>query len=287
MKHNRVAHASVWHVATKFAAVKFSERGMSNHFFSDSRDPSYVGSATCPECPTKGCRGKPRWLNPWESRSEVVQGLCGVNTSPTLLDLVWVWSQQDYLKLLLTVSARAVSPVTLLGGKADMKMKEWNEAALERFSTKIVKLVEKTVEILEFIGENFCIRFVKQSDKICLYSFQLWEYLEASFNSVDFVWWQFDTWWNYLFFQPLRLFLLVLSSTKMGQCRKIWLYSQLVQLMTTNDFQYFYTPTFRIFCPIMYTQGSFLTTRPFKKMKIYFDLCSIWIKKYLQKTFMK
>jgi len=40
---------------------------------------------------------------PKENGSEVIQGLGGVNTSPTLLALVLVWSQQNYLKLLLSV----------------------------------------------------------------------------------------------------------------------------------------------------------------------------------------
>jgi len=36
-------------------------------------------------------------------RPDVVQGLGRVTASPTLLDPVLVWSQQNYLKLLLTV----------------------------------------------------------------------------------------------------------------------------------------------------------------------------------------
>jgi len=43
---------TLWHFATMFAAVKSAKPWMSNHF-SGSRDPSYVGSAMCPECPTK------------------------------------------------------------------------------------------------------------------------------------------------------------------------------------------------------------------------------------------
>jgi len=34
----------------------------------------------------------------------VVQGLGGVTASPTLLDPILVWSQQNHLKLLLTVT---------------------------------------------------------------------------------------------------------------------------------------------------------------------------------------
>jgi len=70
---------------------------------SESRGPSYVGSSMCPECPTKDWRGTSCWLSPRESGPEVVQGPGGVTTSPTLLGPVLVWSQQSYLKSLLTV----------------------------------------------------------------------------------------------------------------------------------------------------------------------------------------
>jgi len=49
-------------------------------------------------------------LNPWESVPEVVQGPGRVTTSPTLLDLGLMWSQQNYLKLLLTVGYRVTPP---------------------------------------------------------------------------------------------------------------------------------------------------------------------------------
>jgi len=68
-----------------------------------SREPSYVGSAMCPEYPMKNWRGKFFWRDPRESGPDVVQGTGGVTTSPTLLGPVLVWSQQSYLKLLLTV----------------------------------------------------------------------------------------------------------------------------------------------------------------------------------------
>jgi len=76
---------------------------MSNHFSFQLRDHRYVSSAMCPECSTKDWWGKFSWLKPRESGAEVIQGLGGMTTSPTLLGLVLVWSQQDYLKLLLTV----------------------------------------------------------------------------------------------------------------------------------------------------------------------------------------
>ena len=53
--------------------------------------------------PMKDWRGKSSWLNPQKSGSDVIQGLGGMNTSPTLLGLVLVWSQHNYLKLLLIV----------------------------------------------------------------------------------------------------------------------------------------------------------------------------------------
>ena len=53
--------------------------------------------------PTKDWRGKSCWLNQPESGPEVLRVPGGVTTSPTLLDPVLVWSQQKYVKLLLTV----------------------------------------------------------------------------------------------------------------------------------------------------------------------------------------
>jgi len=93
----------VWHFATKCAAVKFAVRWMLNHF-SSLREYNYISSARYPECPTEDWWGKPCWLNPWQSDPDVVQGLGGVTASPTLLDSILVWSEQNYLKLLLTVS---------------------------------------------------------------------------------------------------------------------------------------------------------------------------------------
>ena len=95
--------STVWHFATKCAAVKFAETWMWNHFSSELRKYRYTGSAMCPECPTKDWRSKTSWLNTQKSGSEVIQGLGGATTSPTLLGPVMVWSQQNYLKYLLTV----------------------------------------------------------------------------------------------------------------------------------------------------------------------------------------
>jgi len=74
---------TVWHFATKCAAVKFVNPWMSSHFSSESRDPSYVGSSMRPECPRKDSRGKSCWLHPRESDQEVVQRPAEVT------DLTW------------------------------------------------------------------------------------------------------------------------------------------------------------------------------------------------------
>ena len=92
----------MWHFATNCAVVKFAEHRMSKHF-SELREHNHVSSAMYPQCPTKDWWGKCCWLNPRESHPNVVQGPGGVTSSPTLLGPVLVWSQQNYLKLLLIV----------------------------------------------------------------------------------------------------------------------------------------------------------------------------------------
>ena len=62
---------------------------------------NHVSSVKYPECPTKDWWGKSCWLNPWESDPNVIQGPGGVTLSPTLLGPIFVWRQQNYLKLLL------------------------------------------------------------------------------------------------------------------------------------------------------------------------------------------
>ena len=118
--------STVLYFVTKCVAVKFAEPWMSNHF-SESRDHSYVVSATCPECATKNWRGK-RWLNLRESGPDV-QRLGWMTTSPTLLGHVLVWRQQNYLKLQLTVryseSSWYCCPTILPTGKTGMELNEW------------------------------------------------------------------------------------------------------------------------------------------------------------------
>jgi len=48
-------------------------------------------------------QGKPCLLNPLGSDLDVVQGLGGVTASQNLLGPVFLWKQQNYLNLLLTV----------------------------------------------------------------------------------------------------------------------------------------------------------------------------------------
>jgi len=55
---------------TKSTGVNTVKPEMSS-LFSKSRDPSYVCSAMCSECPRKAWRGKTCWLHPRESGPEV------------------------------------------------------------------------------------------------------------------------------------------------------------------------------------------------------------------------
>jgi len=61
-----------------------------------------IGSAMCPESPRKNWRDKSCWLHRRESSREV-QGPGGVTTSPTLLGSVLVWTEGNFLRLLLIV----------------------------------------------------------------------------------------------------------------------------------------------------------------------------------------
>ena len=135
---------TVRHFTITCAAVKFSEPWMLNHF-SELTDHSYVASVMRPECPAKDWRCEFCWLNTRESGPEIVQGLVGVTTSPTLLGPVLLWSQQNYLKLLLTVryskSPYDCCPATLPRGKAGMKMNEMNNIFLIQFIHRCLKVL--------------------------------------------------------------------------------------------------------------------------------------------------
>jgi len=58
------AKISVLHFATKLAAVKLEKPWMLSHF-SESKYPSYVGSAMCPYCPTEDWQGKSGGYRGW------------------------------------------------------------------------------------------------------------------------------------------------------------------------------------------------------------------------------
>jgi len=93
---------TVWHFATNWAAVKFAKLSLSNRF-SESRDPSDVGSATCAKCPVKDWQGKSCWLHPREttkrSSKDQMERMylrpCSVSSwcwaSRNIWDCCWPW----------------------------------------------------------------------------------------------------------------------------------------------------------------------------------------------------
>jgi len=115
----------VWHFVTKSAGLKSVNPGMSSHF-SESRDPSYVSLAMCPECPRKYVELSPSSysLHPQESDLKFVQGPGGVTASPTLvpswcgartiLNCCWSWG--------ISSPPKAAVPTTLPKGKAGTQM---------------------------------------------------------------------------------------------------------------------------------------------------------------------
>jgi len=98
---------------------------------------------------------------PTESDPEVVQSLGGVTASPNLLGPVLVWSQQNYLKLLLTVRYSKLSygccSATLPRWKAGMKMKKMNDIYVQ-FIHRCLKVyswrVNKFYKRQELINTN-------------------------------------------------------------------------------------------------------------------------------------
>ena len=121
---------SVWQFVTRSAGLKSVKPGMSNHF-SESRDPSYVSSAMCPECPGKDWRSKSFRLQstPTGKRSKLCprkrwrdyisdfawSSWCG--DSRTIWDCCWSWG--------ISAPPRASALATLPKGKPGTKMKEW------------------------------------------------------------------------------------------------------------------------------------------------------------------
>ena len=89
---------TVWNFATKRATVKFMKPWMSSHFSSASKNPSYVGP-----CVQNGPRKIDEARPAGYTHGKVVQRTRWHDYIPTLLGSVLVWSQQNYLRLLLTV----------------------------------------------------------------------------------------------------------------------------------------------------------------------------------------
>jgi len=79
---------AVWHFSTKRAAMKFVKPRYTAT--SPNRDLSYVGSAVCPEWPTKDWRGKFLLATPTRKQPYFVQQLGGLTTSSTLFSPVCV-----------------------------------------------------------------------------------------------------------------------------------------------------------------------------------------------------
>jgi len=76
---------------------------MRSHF-SQSRDLNYDDSDSwLAESTKKDWRCKSCWLHPWECGPEVVLGLGGVTTSPTLFGPFLAWCQRSYERLLKTM----------------------------------------------------------------------------------------------------------------------------------------------------------------------------------------
>ena len=93
---------TVCQFTTNCAAVKFAKPWISSHFF-ETRDPSYVGSAMCPECPTKDWQGKSCWLHPGKAAQRSSKDQVELLHRLPCLFPVSVRSQRNYLRLLLTI----------------------------------------------------------------------------------------------------------------------------------------------------------------------------------------
>ena len=116
---------SVWHFMTRSTGLKSIKLGMSSHFF-ESRDPSNVGSAMCPEFRRKDKRGTTCWLHPRESGPEVVRGSGGLATSAALLCPVLVWTQGNWNCLIVRrIRSSHCCPRDTAKGKKGGKMSEW------------------------------------------------------------------------------------------------------------------------------------------------------------------
>ena len=128
-RHTPCPAFTVWHFATKYAALKFAKPWMSNHF-SEPRDPRYIVSAMCPESHSKDWRGKSCWLNHGKAaKSSPKDQVEWWHLRPCLVPF-WCWASTtiwDYCWSLGTSSLpRAAAPGTLPRGKVGRKMNDKN-----------------------------------------------------------------------------------------------------------------------------------------------------------------
>ena len=125
---------SVWHFVTKITGLTSVKPGMSCHF-PESSDPIYSMLVRPCVQNVPGKNGEPSpsgySLHPRESGPKFAQGPGCVTTSPTLFGPVLVWSQQNYLRLLLIVRYCISGPpwvasqATFRKGKAGTIMRKW------------------------------------------------------------------------------------------------------------------------------------------------------------------
>ena len=103
------AEFTVWHFATKFA-TEIRKALNVNHFYAESRDPSYVGSTMCPECPGKDLArqallakpmGERPRVHPWTRWSNYISNLAWsrLGVEPTELSEIAVDCEVSWVQL--------------------------------------------------------------------------------------------------------------------------------------------------------------------------------------------
>ena len=126
----------VWHFVTKSTGLNSVKPGMSRHF-SESRDPSYVSPAMCPECPRKDWRSKPFGLQSAYTTGKRPRCRPRTRWRDCISDLAWSRLGVEPVELseiavdceVFRVFLRLLPP-RLSQGKADTTMNEWmNEYA--------------------------------------------------------------------------------------------------------------------------------------------------------------
>jgi len=122
---------SVWHFATNSTGMKSVKPGMSSHF-SESRDPSYVSWAICPECPAKDWRRKSLWLQSTPT-GKWPKGHPRTRWRDYIFDLAWSRLGVELAELseitvdreIFRVLPGLLPPATLPKDKAGTKMSKW------------------------------------------------------------------------------------------------------------------------------------------------------------------